>query len=92
MESKKIRDLIATLIIIAIGIKIITMIGLYYIPTLEVVGISLGILNSMIYLGNMFMLGMIALAIIIIPFYLSKRSDEKKQSKLEKRVQKTEKG
>lgn len=86
MESEKIRDLIITLIIIAIGIKIITMIGLFFIPNLELVNISDNIVKSIEAIGNLFIFGMIFLIIILVPLYLSSRSEEKKKEKIEKRI------
>ena len=76
MESKKIRDLIATLIILIIGIKLLMVIGFSYIFN---AGFELPEFTALIEpLGNMMIFGLLFLAIILLPFYLSKRSEEKK--------------
>jgi len=79
MQSKKIRDLIITLIILVIGIKLLTMIGFSYISS---TGLDIPELaGSVEALGNMMIMGMSFLTVILIPFYLSKRSEEKKLEK-----------
>ena len=82
MQSKKIRDLIVTLIVLVIGIKLLVVIGLSYISS---AGLDTHEFTSSIEaLGNMMVIGLSFLAVILLPFYLSKRSEEKKQEKIEK--------
>lgn len=76
MQSKKIRDLIATLIILIIGIKLLATIGFSYISNAGVNMPEFAV--SIEALGNMMVIGLSFLTIILIPFYLSKRSEEKK--------------
>ncbi len=59
MTAKNVRNLILTLIILAIGVKLILWIA---------------------GLGDLAMYGLILLAILLIPYYLSKRSQERKRS------------
>ncbi len=75
MESKKIRDFILTLVVLIVGIKLLVVIGLSYISD---VGFS-GLTGSMETMSNLFIIGLAFLIIILVPFYLSKRSDEKKK-------------
>ena len=82
MQSKKIRDLIIALIILIVGIKLLTMIGFSYVFStgLEIPELA----GSIEPLGNMMIMGLSFLIVILIPFYLSKRSEEKKQENIEK--------
>ena len=86
MQSKRIRDLIISLIILIISIKLLTMIGFSYISN---AGLNMPeFAVSIEALGNMMIIGLSFLTILLIPFYLSKRSEEKKLEKqgLEKQV------
>ena len=75
MESKKIRDLILTLVVLVVGIKLLVVIGLSYISD---VGFS-ELTSSMETMSNVFIIGLAFLIIILVPFYLSKRSEEKRK-------------
>ena len=75
MESKKIRDLILTLVVLIVGIKLLVVIGLSYISD---VGFS-GLTSSMESMSDILIIGLAFMIIILVPFYLSKRSEEKKK-------------
>jgi hypothetical protein len=75
MESKKIRDLIITLIVLIVGIKLLVVLGLSYISS---IGFMAELTGSLEPLGNVLIIGLAFLIIILVPFYLSKRSEEKK--------------
>ncbi|MEM7819890.1 MAG: hypothetical protein QXD48_03620 [Candidatus Aenigmatarchaeota archaeon] len=77
MKSKNIRNLILTLIIVIIGIKIIIFIFQNHLSRFEVVNIATDIINFVFKIGELIIYGLIFLIIILIPIYFSKRSDEK---------------
>ena len=74
MSAKNIRNGILTLVILAIGIKLILYI------TAKFVDISAAgdIGKSLDSMGSLFVYGALALAIILLPFWLSARSGDKK--------------
>lgn len=78
MKSKDLSNLIISLFILAAGVKIVTILARGYI-TAPAIGISPGIINSIDNVGNLFLIGIGVLILILIPFYLSKRSEESKQ-------------
>jgi hypothetical protein len=80
MTAKSIRNGIFALIILAIGVKLILYITSRYIDISAAGDIG----KSMNEMGNLFIYGAIALALILIPFYLSARSNEKKKLGSEK--------
>jgi uncharacterized membrane protein len=83
MNSKDNRNLIIALIILAIGIKIILMAFSNYLSK-NVGGIVGGfsdLTGSVESMGTLIIYGIIVLIILLIPFYLSKRSEEKKMTK-----------
>lgn len=77
MKAKDARNLILTLIIVAIGIKIITFITGRYISAAGAGGFG-ELIGAFTGLGDLALYGLIFLAILLIPYYLSKRSQEKK--------------
>jgi len=77
MGSKEFKKGIITLVILAIGIKLITLIGKGFISNTQLPNINLSG-NSIESLGNLLIIGIIIIIVILIPFYLSKRSEEKK--------------
>ena len=74
MSAKGIRNGILALIILAIGVKLIIYITSGFID-LSAAGEIGDSLNEM---GNLFVYGAIVLAVLLVPFYLSARSNEKK--------------
>jgi len=78
MEAKDARNLIITLFIVAIGIKLIATISGRYISSAGGAGTFSSLVAAFLGLGDLAMYGLIVLAILIIPYYLSKRSQEKK--------------
>lgn len=75
MSARDVRNLILTLIIVAIGIKLILWISGNYIGN---VGGFSDLVAGFTGLGDLAMYGLILLAVLLIPYYLSKRSQEKK--------------
>ncbi len=84
MQSKNISNVIISLVILAVGIKAIAIHAKSYIQT-PAPGIPPEILGSLDSVGNLFVLGIAIIILILLPFYLSKRSEENKQ-KLENKV------
>lgn len=80
MKSKDARNLILTLIIIAIGIKIISIVTGRYVSAAGAGGFG-ELIAAFTGLGDLALYGLIFLAILLIPYYLSKRSQEKKMIK-----------
>ncbi len=75
MSAKDVRNLMLTLIILAIGIKLIMWITGNYIGN---AGSFSDLVAGFTGLGDLAMYGLILLAILLMPYYLSKRSQEKK--------------
>ncbi len=73
MSSKDTRNGIIALIILAIGVKIILYVLTKYVDIAQAgdVGKSLG------DIGNLFFYGALAIALLLVPFFLSARSNEK---------------
>ena len=83
MEAKGIRNLIISLIVVAIGVKLITLVSknIKDIYVDAIVGGSPSyaeLINALDSLGDLVLYGLIILAVLLIPYYLSKRSQEKK--------------
>jgi hypothetical protein len=84
MAAKDVRNLIITLIILAVGIKLIVLISQTYTKTAasaaDLTGVAnfTGIVDAINSLSDLIVLGLGILIIILIPVYLSKRSNERK--------------
>ncbi|MCX6816166.1 MAG: hypothetical protein NT120_04930 [Candidatus Aenigmarchaeota archaeon] len=78
MEAKSIQKNIIMLIILAIGVKILTMVSKGYTANLQVPGNIGELANSVESLSNLLLIGIVVIIIILIPIYLAKRSEEKK--------------
>jgi len=76
MSSKSIRNGIITLIILALGVKLIFYVLEKFIDISQAGDIG----KSLTGMGDLFVYGVAALAIILVPFYLSARSSEKKNA------------
>jgi len=77
MQSKDVSKLIVSLLVLAIGIKVITIIAKGYIQQ-PVAGIPPELVGSLDSVGNLFIMGIGVIILILLPFYFSKRSEEKK--------------
>ena len=75
MKARDVRNLILTLIILALGIKLILWISGNYIGN---AGDFSGLVTGFTGLGDLAMYGLILFAVLLFPYYLSKRSQEKK--------------
>lgn len=78
MKSHDARNLIVTLIIVAVGVKLLLSISDYYASRAGSAGQFSELIQAFASLGNFAIYGLIILAILLIPYYLSKRSEEKK--------------
>ena len=76
MASKDMRNGIIALIILALGIKIILYITGNYIDISAAGDIG----KSFQSMGDLFIYGAAIIAILLVPFYLSARSNEKKNA------------
>ncbi|GEM_PF-5510513 len=74
MTAKSVRNWIITLIILAIGVKALIYATAHFVD-IAAAGELGKSLNDM---GSLLIYGFIILAIILIPFYMSARSDERK--------------
>lgn len=79
MKSKDISNLIISLLILGAGIKIVAILAKGYIS--PVAGISPELISSVDSLSNLFLIGIGIFLLILLPFYLSKRSEESKLTK-----------
>lgn len=77
MQSKDILNLIISLIVLAAGVKIIAVVAKSYIPASPAY-VSPELLASVDAISNLFILGTGVLVLILLPFYFSKKSEEKK--------------
>lgn len=78
MKPHDVRNLIVTLIIIAVGVKLLLAISDYYVSRSGASGQLGTLVNSFTSLGDFATYGIIILAVLLVPYYLSKRSQEKK--------------
>lgn len=76
MKAKDVRNLIITLVVVIVGVKIIVMISNRYINQANVAGFS-GLIKGFTGLGDLVIYGIAIIAILLIPYYFSKRSGEK---------------
>lgn len=77
MKAKDARNMIIALIVVAIGIKLITWISGRYISGTNFSGVE-DIVKAMGGLGDLALYGIAVIVILLIPYYFSKRSQEKK--------------
>lgn len=71
MRSKDIRNLILTLIILAVGIKLILLISAHYIAQ---AGAFSELATAFQGLGDLTIYGLAAIVLLLLPYYFSKRS------------------
>lgn len=77
MASKDVRKLIITLVILAIGIKLITAVAGSFTSGTTLPAVR-GVSSGLSSISDLTIIGITFLIIILIPVYLSKRSKEKK--------------
>ena len=77
MKAKDARNLIVTLIVLAIGVKLITWISANYISKVPGAGGLSSTVNSFLGLGDLSLYAIAIVVILLIPYYLSKRSKER---------------
>ena len=77
MAAKDIKNLIIAIIVLLVGIRLLVIIAKGYIPQSSLVPKDL--LLSVDALSNLFTLGLVIVLLFAVPFYLSRRSEEKKQ-------------
>ncbi|MBI4154202.1 hypothetical protein HY501_02610 [Candidatus Woesearchaeota archaeon] len=78
MAAKDVRNLILALIILIIGIFLLTRIGKNFTSNLALPSSVPNIVTVIDSVSTLLTLGLGVLVIILMPFYLSKRSQEKK--------------
>lgn len=78
MSAKGARNVIAALIILAIGIRLLLHLTTIFVPE-DTTGIAANFLTGLTNIGDLLFLVLIVLALIMVPFYLSARSKEKKE-------------
>jgi hypothetical protein len=83
MAAKDVRNLILTLVILALGIKAIAFVSQTYTATAASAAAASGLdvtslVSAVSSLSNLIIIGLAVLVIILIPVWLSKRSGEKK--------------
>jgi hypothetical protein len=81
MRAKDVRNFIFSVIVLIIGIRAVYYIFNGYLAKVEILKSMRDLLASVSSLVDLFTYILIAVVILSIPFYLSKRSDEKKVSK-----------
>jgi len=81
MGSKSIRNLIIALVVLLIGIRAVIFIFNSYLSQFTVAGSLTGIVGAVEGMSTLLTYGILALIVIAIPFYLSKRSKEKESKR-----------
>jgi len=76
MKAKDIRNLTITLVVLIVGIKLIVMISNRYINQAGVAGFS-DLIKGFTGMGDLLIYGLAIIVILLIPYYISKRSGEK---------------
>jgi len=85
MEAKRARNIIITLIILAIGIKLIFYIGKNYMKGFEGIEISKGFIDFMKNFGNLFSYLCIALIFVVaIAYWVTKPESKEQKTNKEK--------
>lgn len=77
MAAKDIRNLIVAIVIAIIGIQLLVRLAKGYIPQSPLVPPDIS--ASIDALSNLLTLGLVVVLLLAIPFYLSRRSEERKQ-------------
>ena len=78
-SSKDVRNWIISLIILAVGIKAVMIFMQNYLSALSIVNLPEDIVGSVNSLGTLMIYGLAGLTFLLIIYYFSKRSDEKKE-------------
>lgn len=77
MAAKDIMKLMLSILILAAGVKAVAFFAGSFISA-PVPGVSPQLLKTIDNVSNIFALGMLVIALLLLPVYLSKRSHEKK--------------
>ena len=78
MASKDIRNLIATLVIVIIGVHLLVYISKVYIPQIGQSLPGMEIFSSIEGISNLITIVLVIIILFLLPFYFSKKSGEKK--------------
>ena len=84
MASKEVMKLILSLIILAAAVKGVAIYSKGLVPS-GVPGLSPESLNSVENVSNLLALGLAGIALLLLPVYFSKKSEENKTAKLQKK-------
>jgi len=79
MDSKDVRNVILTLIILAAGVWLLTTIGNSYIPDVRGINIGTTFTGSLNAIATIITIFSAFFVVVLFPVYLYKRSKEKKQ-------------
>jgi uncharacterized protein YneF (UPF0154 family) len=77
MTAAGIRNVIVTIIILILGVEILWYIAKKYVSEAPASG-GTDILSSMDSFLNLFVMGLVLIILLLLPIYLSKRSEENK--------------
>lgn len=80
MTAKDIKNLIATLVIAIVGVHLLVYISKSYIPQTQFLP-GTEIFSSIQAMSNIITIVLVILILFLLPFYFSKRSEEKHQTK-----------
>ncbi len=78
MTAKDIRNLIATLVIVIIGVHLLVYISKVYIPQIGQSLPGMEIFSSIEGMSNLITIVLVIIILFLLPFYFSKKSEEKK--------------
>ncbi len=79
MEAKELRNLIIALLILVAGIRLLSVIGSGYIAQFQgTLNVDESLVRSVESIGTILMLGIGVIVLLLIPYWLHKRSQEKK--------------
>lgn len=81
MSAKSVRNLIFTLVILLVGIRAALFFFKSFLSKFEILSSFKNFVDVIYGMNDLITYALIALIIILIPFYLSKRSSEKKGEK-----------
>jgi hypothetical protein len=85
MQSKDVRNAIISLIVLAAGVKAVMIVSATQLVGFDLAGLP-DFVQAVDSLGTLLILAFAALAVILIPFYVYKRRQEKKTGPMPTRV------
>lgn len=80
MAAKDIKNLIATIVIAIIGVHLLIYISKGYIPSNSALP-GMEIFSSLEAMSNLITIALVILILFLLPFYFSKKSEEKHQTR-----------